>query len=321
MGTLIARRLLVLVPLLLFVTFAVSLLVLLLPGDPAREIAGGTRAPEARVAEVRHQLHLDDGLFPRYGRWLADAVQGDLGKSLFNGLPVADDIGSRFPITFSLALGAAGVSLLIGVPLGIATAVRRGSALDRFGTVLSSFGIAMPDFWLAILLVLVFAVSLGVLPAIGYTRFGDSPLEWARHLVLPWFTLGLGGAAILARQLRSALVDVLEQDYVRTARANGIRERRVIARYALKNAAAPALTIFGIQFAYLLGGTVIMEQIFSIPGMGSYVLTAVTRRDLPVIQGVVVVVALTFVLCNLVVDVAYGLLNPKVRDLTAGSNR
>ncbi|TMK65493.1 MAG: ABC transporter permease [Actinobacteria bacterium] len=244
-----------------------------------------------------------------------------MGKSLFNGLPVADDIGSRFPITFSLALGAAGVSLLIGVPLGIATAVRRGSALDRFGTVLSSFGIAMPDFWLAILLVLVFAVSLGVLPAIGYTRFGDSPLEWARHLVLPWFTLGLGGAAILARQLRSALVDVLEQDYVRTARANGIRERRVIARYALKNAAAPALTIFGIQFAYLLGGTVIMEQIFSIPGMGSYVLTAVTRRDLPVIQGVVVVVALTFVLCNLVVDVAYGLLNPKVRDLTAGSNR
>jgi peptide/nickel transport system permease protein len=322
LGTLIVRRLLVLVPLLLFVTFAVSLLVYLLPGDDAaRAIAGGPKAPEARVAEVRHQLHLDDGMFERYGHWLGDAVQGDLGTSLFNGLPVADDIGSRFPITFSLALGAAAVSLLIGVPLGIATAVRRGSLLDRFGTVVSSFGIAMPDFWLAILLVIVFAVSLGVLPAIGYTRFGDDPLEWARHLVLPWIALGLGGSAILARQLRGSLVDVLDQDYVRTARAHGVPERRIVNRYALKNAAAPALTIFGIQFAYLLGGTVIIEQIFSIPGMGLYVLTAISRRDLPVIQGVVVVVALTFVLSNLVVDVAYGYLNPKVRDLTAGGSQ
>ena len=313
MTTLIARRVLALVPLLLLISFAVSMIVLLLPGDPARQIAGGTKAPEARVREVRHKLHLDDPLLDRYGRWVSHAVQGDLGSSLFSQRSVAGEIGERFPVTLSLAIGAAAIALLIGVPLGIGGGVRPGSIIDRLATLTSSFGIAMPDYWLAILLVIVFAVTFGLLPSIGYVKFTDSPIDWAEHLLLPWIALGLGGGAILARQLRGTLVDVLDQDYIRTARAHGIKERRIVGRYALKNAAAPALTIFGLQFAYLLGGTIIIERIFSIPGLGGYLLTALQQRDLPVIQGVVIVIAVTFVLCNLIVDVLYGLLNPRVR--------
>lgn len=313
MATLITRRVLALVPLLLLISFAVSMIVLLLPGDPARQIAGGTKAPEARVREIRHRLHLDEPLLDRYGRWVGQAVQGDLGSSLFSQRSVAGEIGERFPVTLSLAIGAAGIALLIGVPLGLGGGVRPGSIIDRLATLTSSFGIAMPDYWLAILLVIVFAVTFAALPSIGYVKLTDSPVHWAEHLVLPWIALGLGGGAILARQLRGTLVDVLDQDYIRTARAHGIKERRIVGRYALKNAAAPALTIFGLQFAYMLGGTIIIERIFSIPGLGSYLLTALQQRDLPVIQGVVIVIAVTFVLCNLVVDVLYGFLNPRVR--------
>ena len=315
MTTLLARRLLVLIPLLFVVSFLVYALVLLLPGDPARDIAGGINAPQSRVNAVSHQLHLNEPFVDQYGRWLGATLHGDLGKSLFSQRPVAAEIKERFPVTFSIALGAAAVSLLIGVPLGIAAGIRPGSLLDRLATLTSSFGIAMPDFWLAIILVIIFAVSLGILPAIGYTKFGVSPVSWAEHLALPWFALGLSGGAIIARQLRGALADVLDQDYIRTARAHGVRERRIISRYALKNAAAPALTIFGLQFAYLLGGTVIIEQIFSIPGLGNYLLTGIGKRDLPVIQGVVLVVAVTFVICNLIVDLLYGVLNPRVRAL------
>jgi peptide/nickel transport system permease protein len=311
--TLIVRRLLSLMPLLLLISFAVYLLVLLLPGDPAREIAGGVNAPEASVRRIRHELHLDENFVSQYGRWVTHAVHGDLGKSVFSERSVAGEIGDRFPVTLSLALGAAAIALLIGVPLGIAGGARQGSRVDRAATFVSSFGIAMPDFWLGILLIIVFAVTLSLLPSIGYVKFGDSPLEWMRHLVLPWIALGLPGGAILARQLRGSLVDVLDQDYIRTARAHGVKERTVLQRYALKNAAAPALTIFGLQFAYTLGGTIIIEQIFSIPGIGFYLLKGILQLDLPVIQGVVLVVAVTFVVCNLVVDVLYGFLNPRVR--------
>ena len=313
MATFLLRRVLALVPLLLLISFGVFALELLIPGDPARQIAGGLTASEARVKEVRHQLHLDKPLLDQYGRWLSHASHGDLGKSLFNNRTVASDLKRRFPITLSMAVGALLVILVIGVPLGIAAGTHPGTWIDRVATVGSSVGIAMPDFWLAMLLVIVFAVRMHLLPAIGYTSFGQSPVLWAKHLVMPCVALGLGGAATTARQLRGSLIDVLDQDYIRTAEAKGLHRRSVIGKHALKNAAMPVVTILGIQFAYLLGGTVILEQIFSIPGMGQYLVQAIVTHDLPVIQGVTLVVAVTFVLLNLLVDVSYGFLNPKVR--------
>jgi peptide/nickel transport system permease protein len=191
--------------------------------------------------------------------------------------------------------------------------VRSGTASDRIVTVGSSLGVAIPDFWLALLLVIWFAVDTHLLPALGFVAWSTSPWQWADHLILPWIALGLGGAATIARQVRGALIDTLDQDYMRTAVAKGLSTRAVIGKHALKNALSPAVTIIGIQFGYLLGGTVIIEQIFSLPGIGQYVLQAIAEKDLPVIQGVVLVTATAFVLINLIVDVLYGYLNPKIR--------
>ena len=313
MGAFIGRRVAAMVPLLILITLGVYALVLLIPGDPARTLAGGLHAQPSEIARVRHQLHLDQPFFAQYWRWITHAVRGDLGRSLFQHTSVASAIGSRFPLTLSLALGGLVVSVLIGLPLGILAGTRPGTGADRSATVVSSAGIAVPDFWLAILLAVVFAVKLHLLPDLGYVGLTRSPWGWFEHLILPWVALGVAGGATLARQVRGELIDVLDQDYIRTARSLGVPERQVIGRLALKNALTPAMTIVGIQFAYLLGGTVIIEQIFSIPGMGSLMLQAIDTKDLPVIQGVVLLTAVIFVVVNLVVDVGYGFLNPKVR--------
>jgi peptide/nickel transport system permease protein len=313
MGALILRRMLALVPLLLLVSLAVFSLTLLLPGDPAITLAGGDGASPEAIERVRQELGLDDPFPVRYGRWLGSALRFDFGKSLENGKPVADDIRARLPVTFGIALSALAVSLLIGVPAGILGGVRPGSWMDRVGVLTASLGIALPGFWLAMLLVGVFAVRLAWLPAIGYRSFTESPTDWFRHVVLPALALGTAGAASLARQLRAALVDVLDAPYVRTAWAKGARPRRVIAVHALRNAALPAITILGLQFSALLGGTVIIEQIFGIPGLGTYALRAILSNDLPVIQGVTIVYVLVHVLFNLVVDLSYGLLDPRIR--------
>lgn len=312
MRSFLVRRVAAIVPLLLIITFAVYALVLIIPGDPARTLAGGIKANPATVAQIRHQLHLDQPFLAQYWRWLTHAVRGDLGNSLFQHQSVAAGIAQRLPLTLSLALGGFVVSILLGLPLGILAGTRPGSLTDRSATVGASIGIAMPDFWVAMILVVLFAVEAHVLPDIGYVGLAD-PLQWFRHLLLPWIALGLAGAATLARQVRGALIDALDQDYVRTARAMGVPERQVIGRLALKNALTPAMTVLGIQFAYLLGGTVIIEQIFSIPGLGSYILQAIDSKDLPVIQGTVLLIAVVFVVVNLLVDIAYGILNPKVR--------
>lgn len=309
----IGRRLLALVPLLIIISFVVFSLVLLLPGDPARTIAGGATADDATVQAVREKLHLDEPFVQQYGRWAGNAVTGDLGESWFEQRSVASEIAARFPVTLSMVLGGVVVALAIGVPLGLLAGTRPGSAVDRVVTGVTSLGVAMPDFWLAIILVTVFAVDRNVFPSGGYVPFGTDPYEWAHHLVLPWIAIGVGGSATIARQLRGALADELESDYARTARAKGLSPRRVTMKHALKNAAMPAVTVLGIQIAYALGGTVIMEQIFGIPGMGSYALQALGNRDLPVIQGVVMLTAVIFLLMNLVVDVVYAYLNPKVR--------
>ena len=313
MGAYIARRLLGLIPLLLLISFLVFALVLAVPGDPARTIAGGLDASEERVEEVEEELGLDDPLLTRYVRWLGDVLSGDLGTSLFNGRTVTSELADRFPVTLSIALGSVVFAALIGIPLGLLAGTRPGSLVDRGIGVGTSLGIALPDFFVATALVVFFAVQRDLLPTIGYVDLAVDPAEWARHLVMPWIALGLSAAASLARQVRGATIEVLEADYIRTARSKGLSERRVIGKHALKNAMTPAMTVIALQFAYLLGGTFIIESIFSLPGVGQYMLGAITSRDLPVIQGVVLLVATIFVLTNLVVDVLYGVVNPKVR--------
>ncbi len=310
----IVRRLLITIPLLLLISFAVFSLVLLLPGDPALTLAGGVHSNPAKVQEITRQLHLNEPFWRQYLRWLNALLHGDLGSSLFNpGQSVAAGIKARFPVTLALAVGGMLLSILIGVPAGIISGIRNGTASDRLVTVGSSLGVAIPDFWLALLLVIVFAVDTHLLPALGYVQWSTSPWGWFDHLILPWVALGIGGAATIARQVRGALIDTLDQDYMRTAVAKGLSRRVVIGKHALKNALSPAVTVIGIQFGYLLGGTLIIEQIFSLPGIGEYILAAISEKDLPVVQGVVLVTATAFVIINLIVDVIYGYLNPKVR--------
>jgi peptide/nickel transport system permease protein len=308
----ILRRLLTLIPLLLIVSFLVFAMSFLIPGDPARALAG-PRATEDRVVAVRHELGLDKPVVTQYGRWLSHLLHGNLGNSLFQQTSVGAELRRRFPVTLSMAFGALVLMLLLGVPAGIAAGTRPGSLIDRVVTLGTSAAIAIPDFWLAMILVTVFAVKLKLLPAIGYVPLTQSPVQWATHLYLPWIALGLGGSAPLARQLRGGFIDVLDQDYIRTASAKGLPSRRIILKHALKNASLAPVTILGIQFAYLLGGTVILEQIFSIPGLGQYFYLGLFNRDVPVIQGFTLVVALGFILLNLAVDVFYAYLNPKVR--------
>ncbi len=240
-------------------------------------------------------------------------MRGDLGHSLFSQRPITDDIKARFPATFSLALAALFVALLIGIPAGILAGMRPKSLADRAVTFLSSVAIAIPGFVLAIFLVVLLAVKLQWLPAIGYTKLTDSPTEWAKKLLMPAVSLGLALAASIARQLRGALADTMGTDHIRTAWAKGLPPSKVVGKHAFKNAATPVITIVGLQVAYLLGGTVITESIFSIPGIGSWMLTGISRRDLPIIQGGVVVLALIVLLVNMLVDIAYAAVNPKVR--------
>jgi peptide/nickel transport system permease protein len=309
----VARRLLAMVPLVLIISFLVFSMSFLIPGDPARILAGGLHASPDRVVEVRRQLGLNHSVASQFWTWLTHALRGNLSTSLFSHTSVAAEIRHRFPVTFSMAIGALVVIVLLGAPAGIAAGTRPGGVVDRLVTLGTSTAIAVPDFWLGIMLVIVFAVKLRVLPAIGYVGFTRSPVAWATHLYLPWLALGVGGAAPVARQLRGALIDVLDQDYIRTAAAVGLPRWLVVVKHALKNAAIAPVTIIGIQFAYLLGGTVILEYIFSIPGLGLYFFDALNGKDLPVIQGVTLVVAMTFLVLNLVVDVLYAYINPKVR--------
>jgi peptide/nickel transport system permease protein len=310
---LIVRRLLALIPLLLVVSFAVFSLTYLLPGDPAVTMAGGTNASPQDIVRVREEFGFDDPLLTQYGRWLKNAAQLDFGKSLIDDKPVSEEIGRRFPVTLSLALAAMVIGIMIGVPLGIMAGMRPGSARDKAGVGVASLGIAIPNFWLAMVLIAIFAVNLGWFPAIGWTNFQDDPGDWLKHVVLPALALGAWAAASLARQLRSGLMDTLDTNYVRTAWAKGSHERRVVGKHALKNAAIPAVTVIGLQVSTLLGGAVIIERIFSIPGLGSYLLAAISAYDIPVIQGVTVMFVLIFVVINLLVDISYGYFNPRVR--------
>jgi peptide/nickel transport system permease protein len=309
----ITRRLLITVPLLVLISFGVFSLIFLIPGDPAITLAGGTHASPAAIERIREQLHLNQSFLAQFWGWLWRALHGQLGHSLFQNQSVAQGIARKFPVTFCIAAGGMVLAVFIGVPAGIAAGVRPRSVVDRVVTVGSSLGVAIPDFWLAMILVVVLSINLHLLSPIGYVQFTTSPWGWFQHLLMPWLALGIGGAATIARQVRGSMIETMQQDYMRTAVAKGLPRRLVIGKHAMKNALSPVVTVVGIQFGYLLGGTFIIEQIFSLPGLGTYMLQAISDKDLPVIQGVVLVTAVLFVLVNLIVDVVYGVLNPKVR--------
>jgi peptide/nickel transport system permease protein len=314
----IARRLLSLIPVLLVVTFVVFLLTELVPGDAAQSIAGGANATPEKIAEVRTELGLDRPVLERYADWLGDAVRLDFGKSYasYNNVAapdVAEELGERIPVSLSLALAGLLVAVLIGIPLGILAGMRPGGVVDRSSVTGTSFGLAIPNFVLGFFLIQVFALSLDWFPAQGYTKFSESPSAWLESIILPAFALGVIAAASVARQTRAALIDVLQSNYVRTAFAVGTGTRRTVVKYAFKNASIPTVTVIGLQLAALIGGVVIIEQIFVIPGLGTYMLRALSLPDVPVIQAVTITFVLIYVTLNLIVDISYGYLNPRVR--------
>jgi peptide/nickel transport system permease protein len=313
MGRLILRRLLSILPVLLLVSFAIFLLLALVPGDQAVTLAGGVSATPAEIARVRAQLHLNDPLMVQYWHWLSGALRGNLGTSLSTSQSVSQQIVARFPVTFGLVVASAIVALIVGIPLGILSGVRPGGSLDAGARSFSTLGLAVPSFWLAIILVSVLAVHWRIFPSTGYTSITASFTGWLKDIILPAVTLGVGVGATVARQLRASLIDVLDSPYVRTAWAKGGTRRAVLLRHALKNASMPVVTIFGVQIGYLLGGAVIVEQIFSIPGLGTYMLSGIVDKDLPVVQGVAIIFVLFQMAMSLLVDISYGYLNPKVR--------
>jgi peptide/nickel transport system permease protein len=315
---LVLRRLLVVVPTLLVITFLVFLLMQLDDTDPAFTAAGGTNATPEDIRETRAKLHLDDPLLSQYFRWVKGAVQLDFGHSYTQGggeegKSVAEELGRRIPVTMSLIVAATVFALLFAVPLGIFSGLRPNGAVDRGSRVFASLAIAIPSFVLALLLKALFAVELKWLPPNGYEQFGDAPLEWLRFITLPAIALAVGIAAAVMRQLRGALVDELDTNHIRTSWAIGGGTRRVVGRHGLKNASIPAITILGLQVAVLVGGAVLVEQIFAIPGIGQHLLAAIISGDIPTIQGCVIVLVIVASVMSLVVDLAYAFLNPKVR--------
>lgn len=313
---LIGRRLLLLIPTIVLVTFGVFSLIALVPGDAATQLAGGETATPERIADVREQLGLDDPFLVQYGRWLADAAQLDFGQSLLSGQSVAAEVMNRLPVTLSITLGAIVVGVVLGIPVGIIAGAREGGLVDRALLAITSLGLSVPNFVLAILLVNYFAVQRGWFDAVGFTRLtsGDG-LEiagWLKSLALPSIALGVSMAARLARQVRAGVVDTMGAPYVRTAWAKGCRPMSVVAKHVFKNAAIPTVTVAGLLIGGMIGGTVIVEAIFSIPGIGNYMVQSIVSRDLPVIQGVAVVFVLAYAVINLLVDILYGWLNPKV---------
>ena len=306
-----ANRLLQIFPVIVLATFIVFGLLQLVPGDPAVTLAGDSATPQ-RIAEIRQLYGLDKPFLVQYGTWLGHAAEGDLSKSLLSGEPVRDSIVHRLPNTLLIVAVSLLLSLLIGIPLGMAAAIRPGSRLDSFITALSSLGVAVPSFWLAMMLVSVFALSLHWLPATGAAAIGDDPVGALRHALLPSLALSAGGIATIAQQLRSALIEVLQSQNVRTLRAKGLSSAAILWKHGLKNVSVPLLTVTGLLINRLLGATVVIEAVFAIPGTGSLVVNAAIGKDFPVVQGVVLTMVVLVIVVNLVVDALYTFLDPRV---------
>ncbi|MGE5674659.1 MAG: ABC transporter permease [Mycobacterium leprae] len=310
MGKYVRQRLLMAIPILLGVLTTVFLLVHLVPGDPAEAILG-EYATKDSLAQLRQQMGLNAPLYQQYAHFIGGAVLGDFGRSIQTKQPVVQRILEAFPYSLELAIAAILVAVLIGLPLGVIAATRRNSGADYVAMVASLLGVSMPSFWTGILLLILFAVNLHWLPITGAGRGGF--LADLKYLILPALTLGAGEAGLIARMTRSALLEVLALDYVRTAKAKGLHERRVIYRHALKNALIPVVTVVGLNMGRLLGGTVIMEALFVRPGLGRVLMSAMQARDYPQIQGTIAFFAVLILVVNLMVDLTYGLLDPRIR--------
>ncbi len=308
----ILRRLLSSIPTLILVSLFVFTLQKLLPGDPVLAMAGEERDP-AVMEYLRDKYRLDDPIPLQYLNWVGNVLTGDLGTSLRTEQPVTTLLASKLPVTIELAVLALLIALLIGIPTGIISAVRKGTAVDYGANVVALSGISIPHFWLGILLIMVFAVKLQWLPASGFVPMGEDFGQNLKTLILPAFVLGAGLSGILMRHTRSAMLEVLRADYVRTARAKGLFPRTVILKHALRNALMPIITLTTLLFGELLGGAVLTEQVFSIPGFGKMIVDAVFNRDYAVVQGVVLCVAIGFLMLNMLADVLYRLINPRLR--------
>jgi peptide/nickel transport system permease protein len=306
------KRLAAIIPTVFFVTVIIFGLQQLLPGDAASVLAGENQDPEV-IAYLQKKMHLDEPLPVRYAYWISGVFHGDLGESMRIQQPVLDLLKEKLPVTLQLAAMAMVIALLIGIPAGIVSAVGKDSAWDYLANVVALWGLSTPNFWLGILMILVFSVQLGWLPASGYVSpFEDLGANLAA-MIMPAFVLGNAIAAVLMRHTRSAMLQVLNADYVRTARAKGLTERRVVLKHALRNALTPIITLGALEFGTLLSGAVLTEQVFSIPGFGKLIVDAVFNRDYAVVQGVVLFTSSVYILLNLLADLAYFVVNPRLR--------
>lgn len=305
MWSYIARRLIVLLPVVVGVSFLVFAAMYILPGDAVDSMLSERGASAEDLARLRAELGLDDPFLMQYGRFLSRLARGDLGSSIVTGRPVADQIASQLPATIELTLASLAIAVLVGIPLGVLAAIRRGTWIDSLSMIVALIGVSMPNFWLGLLLILTFSLQLGWFPAAGT---GD----W-RYLVLPAVTLGFSGVAIIARITRSSLLEVIHADYVRTARSKGLRPTMVIVKHAMRNSMASVMTVIGLQFGALLGGSVVVESVFGRQGIGFLTVSGIQRADIQVVQVTVMMAALAFVVVNLLVDLTYSLLDPRIR--------
>jgi peptide/nickel transport system permease protein len=312
MGRFILGRLLAIVPVLVLVTAGVFFLIHLTPGDPIDAMMAESADPSVKAALSR-QLGLDQPIHVQYLRWMGRVLHGDLGRSIRNNQPVIEDVGHRIRPSVELALLAILIALVVAFPLGILSAARRNTPVDGAGTTFALIGICMPNFLIALLLIFLFGVTLRWLPVSGYTDPLEDPVNGLRSLTLPAITLGLALGAVITRTLRSSLIEALSEDYVRTGRAKGLPEGAIVGRHALKNSLIPVVTVLGLQLGGLIGGAVITEYVFALPGVGRLVVDAVFARDYPLVQGVVLLIALAYIATNLLVDLVYGFLDPRIR--------
>jgi peptide/nickel transport system permease protein len=312
MGKLIAYRLAFAVPQLVIISVVVFSLTYLVPGSPAAAMLGNAATPES-IAQVEAQLGLDRPPFERFVEWFGGLLQGDLGTSFRAGMPVTDLLESRVPATLSIVFGGMVVAFLLGVGAGVFTGTRPGTLADRVVTGGTVLGLAIPEFWLGLLLTTVFAVQLGWVPIVAWTPFADDPAGWLLGIALPSIALGVTGGAIIARQTRAAMVGSMSSPFMDTLTAAGVPRRVQVARYGVKNALVPVLASTGVTFAILIGVSFVIEKVFALPGLGSLMLTSVISQDFPVVQGVVLVTAVLVIAVNLLLDIAYGLINPQAR--------
>jgi peptide/nickel transport system permease protein len=312
MTGIIVSRLLSALPILLIVSLITFAMIHLIPGDPAAAIAGLSATPE-QIANIRHDLGLDQPLATQFVRWYANLLHGDLGRSLLLGQPVLEATLFRLPVTIGLSLYALVITLVIGLVTGVLAALRQNTWIDQAAMMFAMIGISLPNFYLGLLMIILFAVDLGWLPSGGYVSLWDNPLGWLAGMTMPAVSLALLLAGLLARITRSTMLEVLRQDYIRTARAKGLPRRLVVVKHALSNALIPIVTVIGIIVSLLISGSVVTETLFSIPGVGQLLTQAVLNRDYPMVQGGLLIVTALLVLVNIGVDVIYAFLDPRVR--------